>query len=73
MTYYEPARHIIIGWEEVSMMQKQEKTEYQKVISIEEYLTKRKKIREQEKKNNYVFSWDYLSYQNQLRLNQSPL
>ena len=52
-------------------MQKQKEADYQKVISIEEYLNKRKMIREQNKGRRTVPNWDYPGYQAHLCLDQS--
>lgn len=69
VTYSKNVRHIIIRWEEVSMMQQKKQADYQRVISIEEYLMKRKRIKEQDRRKN-VLNLERLPYQDRLCLEQ---
>lgn len=51
-------------------MQQKKQADYQKVISIEEYLMKRRYIREQENSRKNVLSFERLPYQERLCLEQ---
>lgn len=70
MTYNKQVHHIIVRWEEVSVMQQKKQADYQKVISIEEYLMKRKYIREQQNRKKNVLNLERLPYQERLCLEQ---
>lgn len=51
-------------------MQQKKQADYQKVISIEEYLMKRKYIREQQNRRKNVLNLERLPYQEHLCLEQ---